>query len=67
MKTKKWYQSKTLWFNTIVFIVGFLSLPEFTSVLPESFLPIVVLVGAASNYILRVFFTNTPISTVSVQ
>jgi hypothetical protein len=60
--TKNWYQSKTVWFNIIVFIVGFGALPQFVAVLPVSWLPYVVLVGAVGNYILRVWFTSTPIS-----
>lgn len=64
---KNWYQSKTVWFNIIVFIVGFCALPQFVSVLPISWLPYVVLVGAVGNYILRVWFTSTPISAGPTQ
>lgn len=54
-------QSKTVYFNVIVFIVAILAMPEFISVIPEVYLPFVVLIGALGNLILRVFFTSTEI------
>lgn len=53
--------SKTVYFNVIVFIVAILAMPEFISVIPEVYLPFVVLIGALGNLILRVFFTSTEI------
>lgn len=59
---KKWYQSKTVWFNVVVFVVAFLALPEFVRLLPPSLLPYDVLGGVVGNLVLRLFFTNTGIN-----
>lgn len=53
--------SKTVWFNTVVFLIGVLALPEFVHVLPASWLPYDVLGGAVGNLILRIYFTSQPI------
>ena len=65
MQTKKWYQSKTVWFNVVVFLVGFLALPEFVKVIPATWLPYDILGGALGNLILRIFFTTTAVSPSS--
>jgi len=61
MNTKKFYESKTVWFNVIVFVVAFLALPEFISVLPAVWLPYAVLGGTVGNLILRIWFTSTEV------
>ena len=54
---KKWYQSKTVWFNIILGIVWLSALPEFISILPVAWLQYTTLAGVVGNYILRVYFT----------
>ncbi len=55
-------QSKVVWLNTITLILGILALPEFTQVLPTIALPYILLTNAILNLILRMFFTNQPIT-----
>ena len=62
MSTKKWYASKTIWWNVIVFVVAVLALPEFIAILPPQLLPISVFIGAVGNMILRTWFTNKKIA-----
>lgn len=50
---KKWYLSKTLWFNIISGIVALLALPEFISLITEDALPYIALITALGNMILR--------------
>ena len=54
---KKWYQSKTVWFNIILGIVWLSALPEFISILPVAWLQYTTLAGVVGNYALRVYFT----------
>ena len=61
MDTKKWYLSKTEWFNVVTILVGIAALPEFLSILPEAWLPYIVFVNAAGNMYLRTI-TNQGIS-----
>lgn len=58
MQTKQWYKSKIVWFNVIVFLVAFLSLPEFVQLLPVSALQYVTLGGVVGNLILRTWFSD---------
>lgn len=60
------FQSKTVWFNIIVFGVALLALPQLINVLPSSFLQYDVLGGAIGNLILRIWFTTQPIVTPTV-
>lgn len=60
MNTKKWYESRTVWFNIIVTITGVISVLQnmdeyvaYTAI----FTPILVI----GNTILRVWFTETKI------
>jgi len=59
---KKWYQSKTLWFNILTFIVALLTaiLDEklFTDPVAISIFTFFLTVG---NLALRIFFTAEPI------
>ena len=59
----KWYQSKTVWFNIVVFIGLVLALPQFISVIPPIGLPWISLLAAVGNLILRVWFTTQPVSS----
>ena len=61
METKKWYFSKTIWFNIISGAVAIFALPEFISVLPAVVLPYVALLNAIGNTVLR-FITDKGIS-----
>ena len=63
----KWYQSKTVWFNLVVFVIGVLALPEFVRVLPATWLPYDVLGGAVGNLILRIWFSSTPITAFAAR
>jgi len=60
-----WWQSKTIWFNLVVFLIAFLALPEFVRLLPQSWLQFDLLGGALGNLILRTWFTNSAIATPS--
>ncbi len=53
--------SRTVWFNLIVLIVALLAMPEFISVIPETYLPFAVLIGGFGNLVLRIYFTEKPI------
>lgn len=59
---KKWYQSKTLWFNVLTFVVGLatalLDQKLFTNPVVVSIFTLVISVG---NLALRIFFTGMPI------
>jgi len=58
---KKWYQSKTIWFNSIMTLVDTAAFLEAVPGLPE-WLPVVaLLVHGIGNIILRVWFTSEPI------
>lgn len=45
--------SKTFWLNFISFIVVILAIPEFTALIPATWLPVIALVNAAGNMWLR--------------
>lgn len=53
---KKWYTSKTVWFNVITGVVGATAL--FAGVINPQVLSVITGVG---NVIIRVFFTDAPI------
>lgn len=59
--TKKWYASKTFWFNVLVLVVAVAENYGYTGVLPaewEAFVPVAVILV---NLILRLFVTKEPI------
>lgn len=60
---KHFLLSKSLWLNAIAFVLFVLALPQFVSVIPESYLPIIGLVTAVLNGALRIFFVNPPLTT----
>lgn len=57
---KKWYQSKTLWFNVITLILGLGSVLVKIVPAPVGAL-ITTVVIPLGNIILRIWFTNVPI------
>ena len=62
MITKPWYQSKTIWFNILIGIVGILSLPTTLQLFPVVDMPFLLGINAAGNWILRTYFTSTGIA-----
>ena len=61
---KKWYQSKTVWFNVITTVLALATeLSNATGLSTESMLKIYAAVISVGNIILRVFFTEKPIDT----
>jgi len=59
---KKFYESKTFWFNVLFGVVSIASLFGFGEFTPsESAIEIVAILGAAVNLVLRLFFTSEPI------
>ena len=61
MESKKWYASKTLWFNLLAFIVAVAAGFGYTGELPADWGVYVPAVIAIINVILR-FITNQSIS-----
>lgn len=59
---KKWYQSKTVWFNVIVTAIA-LATELSNAQLPVSLLKVYATVITLGNIILRVFFTEKPIGS----
>ncbi len=59
VETKRWYESRVLWFNAIGFVIGVLSLTEFMAVIPQSWGPYIAAVIAVGNFALR-YFTTSP-------
>lgn len=57
---KKWYQSKTVWFNIVTTIVGVVTFLQGQPTFAE-FAPWLVLVAGIGNLILRIWFTDQPI------
>lgn len=51
--TKKWYLSKTLWFNVAAFIAAALAAFGYEGTLPDNWVPFVVPAVAIINAILR--------------
>lgn len=58
VKSTKWYQSKTLWFNGITAILLIAEGLGTLDVVPIKLIAVVSLVG---NVILRIFVTGSPI------
>lgn len=60
MESKKWYQSKTFWFNLITGVLAIAG--ELSQIFPVSQHPkLYISVIAVGNMILRLFFTEKPI------
>ncbi len=51
---KKWYKSKTLWFNAVAFGLTVLAAFGYEGTLPEDWAPFVVPVVALINGLLRI-------------
>lgn len=70
MQTKKWYQSKTMWFNLIMLVLSVVtmvddSLLSAIGIDPAEkarLLGYVAVITAIGNKILRLFFTDSQIS-----
>ena len=58
---KKWYESKTLWFNAVALIVTVLTAFGYTGELPAEWAVFVPAIVAAVNMILR-WVTNKAVS-----
>lgn len=67
MPIKNILSSKTMWLNAIAFVLMLVALPQFISVLPASTIPFVALITAILNGVLRLFFTNTPITQIAAN
>lgn len=59
--------SKIVWFNILSLILVVIALPEFISVIPESAIKYIALINPIVNYILRTFFTNSPITEYAAK
>lgn len=63
---KKIISSKAVWLNVVTLLIGVVALsqgmPEF-----EKFAPWLVFISGVLNLILRVFFTNAPITTYAAK
>jgi hypothetical protein len=60
MEAKKWYLSKTFWFNVIAIVVMVLGSFGYTGEVPEEWAAIVPAIIAIVNLILR-FVTKQPV------
>lgn len=65
MTTKAWYYSKTVWLNIIAFLILALTLPQLGAVIPTADAPIIALIVALLNGVVRVFFTSTTLTSGS--
>lgn len=52
-------KSRTMQFNSFVFVIGILALPEFIALLPASLLPYITLVTVVGNMYLRTVTTES--------
>ena len=64
MKGKSLVESKEAWVLGLTFLMAFLALPDFISVVPQSWLPFITLTGSTLALFARVFFTREPITSV---
>lgn len=53
MVAKKWYESKTLWFNIVALLVAVLENYGYTGVLQDEWLPFVPVIIVLVNFALR--------------
>ena len=51
--SKKWYASKTLWFNVAAFVVAVLASFGYSGTLPDDWAPFIVPIVTIINIILR--------------
>jgi len=58
---KKWYTSKTFWFNVLALLVAVATQYGYTGALPEEWLIFVPVLVYLVNLVLRLFFTKEPI------
>ncbi len=65
MPIKSILASKTMWLNAIAFVLFVLALPQFISVIPDNWIPAIALLTAVLNGVLRLFFTNQPITQIA--
>lgn len=63
MASKQWYLSRTVWFNAITLILFVIALPSVIQLIPVSAAPYIGIVNSIGNYVLRVYFTSTPIGS----
>jgi len=59
MEEKKWFESKTVWFNTISTILAILSLADIQAFVPAKY---IALINAVGNVVLRMWFTSTTLT-----
>jgi hypothetical protein len=62
MDAKKWYASKTFWFNVVALIVMVLGAFGYTGEVPQEWGVYVPAIIAAVNLVLRTFFTKEPLT-----
>ena len=60
MEKKPWYQSKTLWFNVLAFVVAVAANYGYSGELPGQWQQFVIVAVTLINFILR-FVTKQPI------
>lgn len=60
--TKLWYTSKTVWINVVATLVALYSLFQVTPIFPQTWLPYFGLAVGILNVILRIWFTDSPVS-----
>ena len=61
MLSKPYWQSKTLWLNTVTALVMVLTAADVLAVLPRDRLADVAAIVAVLNIVIRVFFTTGPV------
>lgn len=64
MEGKSLVESKEAWVLGLTFLLAFLALPDFISIVPATWLPYITLAGSAISLFLRTFVTRTPIVSV---
>ena len=56
---KKWYKSKTVWFNVLTVVTGVIALAAASEdIIPGQYIKYALFAVAAINIVLRVFFTT---------
>ena len=59
--------SKTVWFNILSLVLVVIALPEFISIVPETFIKYIALLNPVVNYILRTYFTSTTLTAYAAR
>ena len=62
MDAKKWYLSKTFWFNGVALVVMVLGAFGYTGEVPQEWGVYVPAIVALVNLVLRSFFTEQPLT-----